>query len=131
MRQQAVLSFAFFHPERGDPMSEAIIIVSIGSEALAFTPEQVAEARQRAKDAGFGGQLVPTPEPEGWLTIQQAADRLGCSKAFLYDRTRTGKVPCHKIGTLVRFKASELDAWAADHGPQDGPPKNRLSKRAK
>ncbi len=97
-----------------------LIIVPFGPELLAFTPEQVGEARERARAAGFGVQATPTPEPEAWLNVQQAADRLGASKAFLYDRTRTGEIPCHRIGRLLRFRPSEIDEWAAKSGHFNG-----------
>lgn len=51
-----------------------------------------------------------------WLSVDQAADVLGVSKSFIYERTQRyngDALPHYKVGKFLRFKKSELLAWAA------------------
>lgn len=53
---------------------------------------------------------IPSSEP--WVTIDQAAFHLGVSKSFLFKRCSTERIPHGKVGRNLRFRLSELDAWA-------------------
>jgi excisionase family DNA binding protein len=46
-----------------------------------------------------------------WLTIQEAADLLRVPVSWLYERTRTNRVPHVKLGKYLRFDRDELAAW--------------------
>jgi excisionase family DNA binding protein len=58
--------------------------------------------------------MSPTLEPpqfEPLLDSYQAAALLGIHPKTLQKLARAGTVPCHRIGDLWRFRASELDTW--------------------
>jgi excisionase family DNA binding protein len=48
---------------------------------------------------------------EPLLDSQKAAALLGIHHKTLQKMARAGTVPCHRIGDLWRFRASELDRW--------------------
>jgi excisionase family DNA binding protein len=54
--------------------------------------------------------LQPTPF-EPLLDSHRAAALLGIHPKTLQKLARAGTVPCHRIGDLWRFRASELDSW--------------------
>lgn len=45
------------------------------------------------------------------LSIDQLADYLGVKKSWVYDRTYRGKIPCYKLGKLLRFDIDEIEVW--------------------
>jgi excisionase family DNA binding protein len=48
---------------------------------------------------------------EPLVDSHQAAALLGIHPKTLQKMARAGTVPCHRIGDLWRFRASELDRW--------------------
>ena len=48
---------------------------------------------------------------EPMLNSEQAAALLQIHPKTLQKLARAGTVPCHRIGDLWRFRASELDTW--------------------
>ena len=58
--------------------------------------------------------MTPTLEPpkfEPLLDSNRAAALLGIHPKTLQKLARAGKVQCHRIGDLWRFRASELGMW--------------------
>ncbi len=57
---------------------------------------------------------------EPFVDIKAAAAFLGVPVGYLYERTRPngprGTVPHVKLGKYVRFRLSELEAWAKGQG---------------
>ena len=53
---------------------------------------------------------------EGFVGVKVAAAFLDVKISWLYEMVRLGKVPSYKVGPFRRFKLSELDAWAREHG---------------
>jgi excisionase family DNA binding protein len=45
------------------------------------------------------------------LTVAQVAERLGVTKARVYELGRCGEVPSVRIGKLVRFRSADLDRY--------------------
>lgn len=50
---------------------------------------------------------------ENWVTTQQAAAHLGISQSFIFKACAAGSIPHAKIGRALRFRLSDLDAWAS------------------
>jgi len=50
------------------------------------------------------------------LSIEKCSEYLNVSKAWLYKRTSLHEIPCFKIGGVLMFRRSELDAWIARNG---------------
>lgn len=46
---------------------------------------------------------------EPWLSVPQVANHLGISKETVYRMLDRKLIPCHRIGKLWKFKASEVD----------------------
>ncbi len=45
------------------------------------------------------------------LTVEEVAEWLNVPKSWIYDRTRSGTIPCVKIGKYVRFNKDEIEDW--------------------
>jgi excisionase family DNA binding protein len=50
-----------------------------------------------------------SPFIEPWLNVPQVAMHLCVSKETVYRMLDRKTIPCHRIGKLWRFKASEVD----------------------
>ena len=57
------------------------------------------------------GPNYATDRFEPMLNTEQAASLLQIHPKTLQKLARAGTVPCHRIGDLWRFRASELDTW--------------------
>jgi excisionase family DNA binding protein len=49
---------------------------------------------------------------DSYLTVEQAADRLGMSARFVRRLVAQRRIPFHKVGRCVRIALSDLDAFA-------------------
>lgn len=50
---------------------------------------------------------------ESLLTVQEAADFLGCSIHSVYRWSAQGLLPTVKVGRLTRFRPADLRSWVA------------------
>jgi excisionase family DNA binding protein len=48
---------------------------------------------------------------EELVTIDEISKYLGVKKSTLYSKVETRQIPHYKIGNLLRFRKSEVDAW--------------------
>jgi len=56
------------------------------------------------------------------LSARDAAKRLSISQRTLFTLTSTGRIPCVRIGRLVRYSVDTLKKWIKDHESADHPP---------
>lgn len=50
-----------------------------------------------------------------WLTLPEAADRIGISAPLLRTWRHRGKGPIgHRIGTVVLFRVADVEAWLSE-----------------
>lgn len=54
-----------------------------------------------------------------YVGIEEAAAYLGVKKSWLYENVRLGRVPSYKVGSMRRFKLTELEEWLL--GRREGP----------
>ena len=47
-----------------------------------------------------------------FLTVEEAAERLGVKRSWIYERTRRNTIPHRKLGKFVRFTEQDLRAIA-------------------
>ena len=47
-----------------------------------------------------------------FLTVDEAARRLGVTRSWIYERTRRNTIPHRKLGKFVRFTEEDLHAIA-------------------
>jgi excisionase family DNA binding protein len=45
-----------------------------------------------------------------FLTVDEAAERLGVTRSWIYERTRRKALPHRKLGKFVRFTEEDLQA---------------------
>ena len=48
---------------------------------------------------------------ERWLSLEEIAKHVGCSKDTIRAWIKKGTVQYHKVGRMYKFKISEVDAW--------------------
>ena len=46
-----------------------------------------------------------------WLSVQEIADHLGCTRDTIYRWIEFRKLPAHRIGRCWKFKLEEVDEW--------------------
>ncbi len=47
----------------------------------------------------------------GLWTVRELAKFLGMSERWVHERTRRDEIPCHRLGTALRFDPNEVQAW--------------------
>ena len=48
---------------------------------------------------------------ERWVDVNEVASHLGVVKETVYRWVEGNGLPAHRVGRLLRFKLSEVDAW--------------------
>lgn len=54
--------------------------------------------------------------PEPWMGTKEIAAHLGVTVVTVRKWITSGKIPCHRMGKLWKFKASEVDEWVLSGG---------------
>jgi excisionase family DNA binding protein len=67
-----------------------------------------AESLQAATSASTGSVTMGRV----FLTVEEAAERLGVKRSWIYERTRRNTIPHRKLGKFVRFTEQDLRAIA-------------------
>ncbi len=84
---------------------------------LQITDEGIREIVTRARELGLLESAPANLSP--WLTTEQAADYLGCSKGQVLNHVSAGLLPRrYQKGHKARFKTSDLDDFVT--GPENG-----------
>ena len=67
---------------------------------------------------------------ERWVGVDDVAAHLGVGRDSVYRWVDKRGLPARKVGRLLRFKLSEVDAWVdAGGGQGDGPAEPRTRSR--
>jgi excisionase family DNA binding protein len=53
---------------------------------------------------------------ERWVGVEKVATHLGVAKDSVYRWVESRDLPAHRVGRLLRFKLSEVDAWVEAGG---------------
>lgn len=57
---------------------------------------------------------------ERWLSVEEIAAHLGVNRDTIYKWIERKKMPAHKVGSLWKFLASEVDQWVkGGHAAKD------------
>ncbi len=51
-----------------------------------------------------------------WLSVEEIADYLGIKRDTVYKWIDRKKMPAHKVGSLWKFKRTEVDNWVRSGG---------------
>lgn len=77
--------------------------------SLALTDDVVVAVFARARELGL---LENAPVNTPWLTTEQTADYLGCSKGQVLNLVSEGRIPRrYQKGHKARFRRTDLDAY--------------------
>lgn len=52
---------------------------------------------------------------ENFLTAHQLAEKLQVSADWIYEQASCGGMPSYRIGTIRRFRVSEIEDWLQRH----------------
>jgi excisionase family DNA binding protein len=64
------------------------------------------------------------------LTAADIAELLNLPESWVREATRQGHLPHLHLGRYIRYQASDIDAWLADHKASPGPGGPRRPHRA-
>ena len=48
---------------------------------------------------------------ERWLSLEEIANHIGCSKDTIRNWIKKDTIPYHKVGRMYKFRLSEVDDW--------------------
>jgi excisionase family DNA binding protein len=86
-------------------------------------PEAVLDAIAAKVAAQIKPTLMRPPESraqaEELMSVCQLAAHLGVSKDGIYRKTAGNEIPFVKVGRLVKFRRSEIDAWLSTRSVPD------------
>jgi excisionase family DNA binding protein len=77
---------------------------ALNSEPARAIPRSVQAPDKQSGGAAEGGMEV-------FLTAHQLAETLQVSPDWIYDQASSGGMPSYRIGTIRRFRVSEIEAW--------------------
>ena len=62
------------------------------------------------------------PDSNRLLTINEVAEWLGVSKAWVYDHATRKKpfLPCVRLGEITRFRRAEIESFIQEHAKSNG-----------
>ena len=52
---------------------------------------------------------------KSFLTVEEVAERMSVSKAWLYRQAKAGKVPHIRFGSVIRFSLDDINRWVTEH----------------
>jgi len=52
---------------------------------------------------------------KSFLTVEEVAERMSVSKAWLYRQAKAGKVPHIRFGSVIRFSLDDINRWVIEH----------------
>ncbi len=70
---------------------------------------------------GLTRNLIPEAnEPEKFLTVLDVASLLSVRPSTVYQWASLGEIPHYRLGRIVRFRRTDLDAWVDGHRKEGG-----------
>ena len=115
-------------------MTAPLVLVPLGpGEYIALEPDQLAQARERARGllgAGDRAAAPPTQSSE-LLTAEEMEERTKVKAAWYLEAARRGLIPHVRLGKYVRFRLGEVIEHGAVTPPAEaGGEWGRKAKRA-
>ena len=65
-------------------------------------------------------------EVERWLSLEEIAKHVGCSKDTIRAWIKKDTIPFHKVGRQYKFRLSEVDSWIESGASADADKKTVL-----
>ena len=66
---------------------------------------------------GHAEAFKDSPRTTGWLGVNSACRYLDCSRAHLYAEIKAGKIPTRRLGSRIRIRIADLDAYLERGSP--------------
>lgn len=63
-------------------------------------------------------QVTSNPASNDTICAKKAAELLGCSTWLLYELAKSRRIPHVRIGRMLRFRRTTLQAWLAEREVQ-------------
>ena len=57
---------------------------------------------------------------QGFWTVRELAAFLGMSERWVHELTRRDEIPCHRLGTALRFDPEEVQVWLINRRESPG-----------
>lgn len=89
-------------------------MTALAAALIAELDEATLDALADRLTTRIAGRVTATPEP--WLTVEEAAKHLRCPKSRIYALVSAKRIPHHRDGSRLLFRANELDAWIQSGG---------------
>jgi excisionase family DNA binding protein len=64
------------------------------------------------KKSSTNNDLKTDNNHEPLMTVRDVAAYVNASRSWVYQQASVGRIPCRKIGGLLRFIPSEIREWA-------------------
>ena len=61
-----------------------------------------------SSQTGPVGIVTHSVKQDGFWTVKELARYLRISERWIHERTRRNEIPCHRLGTAVRFDPQEV-----------------------
>ncbi len=64
-------------------------------------------------------QTTPPDRPltrQDVMTADDVGHLVGIARTSVYEKARTGEIPCMRSGRIIRFRRWEIEAWIAGNG---------------
>ena len=92
---------------------------------MSASPAHPVTAPADARDGDFERHSKvhrPKTDPDRLLTINEVAEWLGVSKAWVYDHATRKKpfLPCVRLGEITRFRRTEIESFIQEHARSNG-----------
>jgi excisionase family DNA binding protein len=86
------------------------------------SPNGAAAARATGRDAHQRAHERAGPDQSRLLTINEVAEWLGVSRAWVYDHVSRKKpfLPCVRFGEVTRFRREEIERFIQEHAKPNG-----------
>jgi len=53
------------------------------------------------------------------IGVEEISKLLGVPRSWIYQRTRTNQIPCHRIGKYIKFDIREIESWLASNRAEE------------
>jgi hypothetical protein len=90
-------------------VTDTIVLIPIGPEYIALETEELAAARERAREVLGLADRVTTQSQEQLLTAEEIAEATpGIPPGWYLEHARQGQIPYVKLGKYIRFRLERI-----------------------
>jgi excisionase family DNA binding protein len=74
-------------------------------------PSLISNAPRSSTQTEPSGAVRRPVIQDGFWTVKELAQYLRISERWIHERTRRNEIPCHRLGTALRFDPQEVHMW--------------------